>query len=90
MSKENLEYPDAIKLLAQKYNIKLEITGGDNKKFKDLKSQLVEIHDIATNYYIDLLHNTKEGQDALKYLTDRGLSLDTIKKLEYPINGSSN
>ena len=37
MSKENLEYPDAIKLLAQKYNIKLEITGGDNKKFKDLK-----------------------------------------------------
>tara|TARA_Y100000590_G_scaffold469513_1_gene657469 strand:+ start:225 stop:2012 length:1788 start_codon:yes stop_codon:yes gene_type:complete len=82
MSKENLEYPDAIKLLAQKYNIKLEITGGDNKKFKDLKSQLVEIHDIATNYYIDLLHNTKEGQDALKYLTDRGLSLDTIKKFK--------
>jgi len=82
MSKENLEYPDAIKLLAQKYNIKLEITGGDNKKFKDLKSQLIEIHDIATNYYIDLLHNTKEGQDVLKYLTDRGLSLDTIKKFK--------
>ena len=80
MSKENLEYPDAIKYLAQKYNIELEITGGDNKKFKDLKSQLLEIHDIATNYYIDILHNSKEGKNALKYLTDRGLSLETIEK----------
>ena len=34
MAKENLEYPEAIKFLAHKYNIELEITGGD---IKDLK-----------------------------------------------------
>ena len=82
MAKESLEYPEAIKFLAHKYNIELEITGGDNKKFKDLKSQLLEIHSIATDYYIDLLHNTSEGKKALKYLTDRGLSLDTIEEFK--------
>lgn len=82
MAKENLEYPEAIKFLAHKYNIELEITGGDNKRFKDLKSQLLEIHSIATDYYIDLLHNTSEGKKALKYLTDRGLTLDTIEEFK--------
>jgi len=79
---ENLDFPSAVKRLAKMYNIELEITGGDNKQFKDKKDQQLEIHKIADNYYHDLLYNSDEGKSALKYLKDRGLSDSTIKKFK--------
>ena len=79
MEIENLEFPDAIKKLADSFNIVLEITGGDNKKYTDLKSQLLEIHEAASDYYEkSLLSN--ENKNAMNYLTERGLSTDIIKK----------
>ena len=35
MDYEKLEFPDAVKKLAERYNIVLEIQGGDSKKFRD-------------------------------------------------------
>ena len=51
MEMESIEFPDAVQKLADSFNITLEITGGDSKKFKDLKSQLLEIHELASSYY---------------------------------------
>jgi len=79
---ENLDFPGAVKRLAKMYNIKLEITGGDNKQFKDKKDQQLEIHTIADSFYHDLLFDSSDGKKALKYLQERGLSLDTIKKFK--------
>ena len=81
MEIESLEFPDAIKRLADSFNIILEISGGDSKKYSDLKSQLLEIHEFASNYYEkNLLLDT--NKDALNYLTERGLSIDLIKKFK--------
>lgn len=79
MEKENLEFVDAIKTLAQRFNIELEITGGDNKMARDLKSQLLAIHELANNHFQNLLHSTDKGKKALAYLKERGLSNDIIK-----------
>jgi DNA primase len=79
MGIENLEFPDAIKKLAQTFNIVLDISGGDSKQYSDLKSQLIAIHAIATAYYEETL-KSKEGNDALNYLLERGLSKDIIEK----------
>ena len=79
---ENLDFPGAVKRLAKMYSIKLEITGGDNKQFKDKKDQQLEIHTIADSYYHDLLFDSSDGKKALTYLQERGLSLDTIKKFK--------
>ena len=73
MGIENLEFPDAIKHLAQSFNIVLDIKGGDSKKFADTKSQLLAIHQITTNYYQKIL-KTENGEKALNYLKERGLS----------------
>ena len=62
MEKENLDFVDAIKHLARMFNVKLEITGGDNKKTTDLKSQLLRIHEIASKDYENLLYNSTEGK----------------------------
>lgn len=77
MDIENLEFADAIKHLAQSFNVKLDIKGGDSKKFSDLKSQLHAIHEIATSYYQKVLQSV-DGEKALLYLKDRGLSKKII------------
>ena len=79
MEIENLEFADAIKRLAQTFNITLDIQGGDSKKYADLKSQLIAIHQFATQYYQKILLS-ENGKDALKYLTDRGLSKQIIEE----------
>jgi len=79
MEIESLEFPDAIKKLAQTFNIVLDISGGDSKQYVDLKSQLIAIHAIATAYYEETL-KSNEGNDALNYLLERGLSKDIIEK----------
>ena len=87
MAIESLEFPDAIKKLAQTFNIALDITGGDSKKFSDLKSQLIAIHAFATSYYQKIL-NSEEGEDALNYLLERGLSKNIIE--QYKLGFSPN
>ena len=79
MEIENLEFADAIKRLAQTFNITLDIQGGDSRKYADLKSQLIAIHQFATQYYQKILLS-ENGKDALKYLTDRGLSKQIIEE----------
>ena len=78
MEIENLEFVDAIKKLAQTFNIVLDIKGGDSKKYADLKSQLIAIHNYTAKYYQKIL-TSKMGKDALHYLTDRGLSKKIIE-----------
>ena len=73
MEVEQLEFIDAIKHLAQSFNIVLDIKGGDSKKFADTKSQLLAIHQITTNYYQKIL-KSENGEKALNYLKERGLS----------------
>ena len=81
MEIDSLEFADAIQKLADSFNITLEITGGDSKKFKDLKSQLYEIHEIASSYYEENLFSD-QNKNALSYLTERELSEDIIKKFK--------
>ena len=78
MEIDRLEFADAIKHLAQNFNITLDIKGGDSKKFSDLKSQLFAIHELATNQYQENL-NSSTGKKALGYLKERGLSEKIIK-----------
>ena len=88
MAIEKLEFIEAIKFLAEKYNIEIDLnTNKSNKLF----SQLFEIHLIAANFYNDNLQSTK-GQNIIKYLNSRGINNDTIKdfKLGFsPDNWSS-
>lgn len=81
MDYEKLEFVDAVKKLAQNYNIILDIQGGDNKKFTDTKSQLIAMHNYATKYYHNILLSDK-GKNAYSYLKERGLSKDIIEQFQ--------
>ena len=81
MEIDNLEFADAIKHLAHNFNITLDIQGGDSKKFSDLKSQLMAIHEFATNFYQKAL-DTENGKKALTYLKERGLTDKMISEFK--------
>ncbi len=78
MKMEGLEFRDALKLLAEKAGVQLEDRGYDNS---GEKSKALEILDISGKFYQECL-KIKTGKKAFKYLSDRGLSKDTIEKFQ--------
>ncbi len=80
MEIENLEFVDALKHLADQYNIELEIDSASGIS-RDLTTQLLDIHEKTAHHYLKNL-GTEEGQVVLKHLLERGLTKDTIRKFK--------
>ena len=78
---ENITYNQAIAKLGTRLGLDLE--SNDNKEASyDLNNEFDIMyygHRLLADYYNYILLNTKEAEDALKYLLDRGLSEDVIK-----------
>lgn len=74
---ENLDYIDAVKLLAERSGITLPQDGYDDSMQK-LKNTIFEINREAARFYHSYLMSP-DGKWALDYLVDRGLSVATIK-----------
>lgn len=74
---ENVSFIEAVGIVAQKSGIDIDV--GDFKQ--EVISQYKEEHkimELANKFYQNNL-KTKAGEDALKYLTDRGISEEVIK-----------
>ena len=78
MEKENLDFPEALKFLAQQAGITLSRTSHELPGFK--KTRLLEALTLAGRFYHYLLTQHKLGRPALEYLHQRQISNDSIKK----------
>lgn len=74
---ENLDYMESIKLLAEKSGVALPENGYDDSMQK-LKNTIYDINRETARFFHSYLMS-ENGKWALKYLTDRGLTLSTIK-----------
>ena len=75
MENEKLSFVEALQQLGQQLGIELSFSGGNESKgFFD---GLYRIHETASSLYHKTLLSER-GERALKYLTDRGLSRETI------------
>lgn len=91
MEHESLSYPEAIRYLANKYNITLEETEvtEEYREEQQLIDSLYLINEYACDHFENNLHETDEGQSiGLSYFKKRGFINQTIKKfrLGYAIN----
>ena len=78
MEWEKLTFIEVIEKLAQTYGIKIEMTKGEFQA-KNLKTQLLEIHKIASEYYQESLF-LDENKEYLDYfLNKRNISKDMIQ-----------
>lgn len=79
MDYENVSYVEALKILANKLGIALNIN--INYKKQDNHEHLYEIYDFSNKFYQNNL-NTSLGHDAREYLKNRGITEDIIKEFK--------
>ncbi len=77
---ENLEFKEALKLLAGKAGVTLPQYHSQDKGAVDEKELLLRINNFAARYYHEVLTTSSAGQQALAYLKNRGLTDGTIKQ----------
>jgi len=85
MEHEKYSYVDALKWLANKYNIEIEETfATDEQKLQQQSADsLYIINNFAQQFFTRMLFETEEGQDiGLSYLKERGFREDIIKKFQ--------
>jgi DNA primase len=76
---ENLEFKDALKILADKAGVKLPTFRPENPAVQDEKELLYRINDFAARYYNKVLFSPL-GKPALEYLRNRGLNEATMNR----------
>ncbi len=75
---ENLEFPEALKILAEKAGVKLVAV---SPEFQNFKTRLYDLHEAATQFYQNVLSTSPLGAKALQYLTvQRGLTKEIISE----------
>ena len=78
MKQEALTFPEAVKTLAEKANIRIDAF---NTKEKDQgTSTLYEVNEKATCFFTDMLLKTKDGKRSRDYVSSRLINDDSIKK----------
>lgn len=85
MKHEQLSYFEALKYLADKYNIEVkvqELTDEQKEKHNERESLFI-ITEYARDYFVNNLHNTVEGKTiAMPYFRERGFRTDIIQKFQ--------
>jgi DNA primase len=86
MELEHKSYPEALRYLAEKYNIEIEETEAPTEKQVEEKNErdsLFIVAAFAQRYYTQQLLETEEGQNiGLTYFKERGFNKETIEKFQ--------
>lgn len=83
MDHEKYSYPEALKFLANKYNIEVEETveSKENIELNSARESLYIVSQFAANFFEEQLWNSDDGRAiGLSYFKERGFREDIIKK----------
>jgi DNA primase len=83
MEMEKCEFPEAIRVVAEKCGIALprpKERTPEERKENQQRAVLIEMHREAQAFFVKQLETTGEGMAARAYLEDRGLDKDTIAR----------
>lgn len=86
MEKEQYSYPEALKWLAEKYNIELPedrpLSEEEQEAISERESLYI-VNEFAKNHFKHNLHETEEGTSiALSYFLERGFRKDIVEKFD--------
>lgn len=88
MKRENLDFGEALRLLAQRAGVELEGRSTEAAETEKRLDLLREINQTTALYFHDLLLNSAEAAQARAYLDQRGLNRETIDRFQigYALN----
>lgn len=86
MEHEHFSYPEALKWLADRYNIEIPedkpLTSEEQQRLSERESLQI-INDYAREFFMDRMHNGSEGKTiGLSYFIERGFRKDIIEKFQ--------
>ncbi len=79
MQYEKMEFPEAVKMLAERAGVELPKYEKADDAATSLASQLYELNNLAAGFYQDYLRSDK-GKKALDYMKKRGLSSENLSE----------
>lgn len=82
MINQKMGFVEAVRLLAEKFNIELESDNLEREEGLISKSLLKDALDTASRFYNFYLLHAEDGKGALKYLYERGFGLDFINRFQ--------
>jgi len=77
MRQENIEFPEAVEMLAEKAGIAIPRARGDRQELTSLANQLYKLNDIAAQFFQTSLAGSGP---AAEYLRSRGIGAETVKQ----------
>ena len=86
---QHLSYPEALRYLAKKYNIKIEEKEPTPEEImqQSIREKMFNINEFADKYFVDTLWNTDEGKTiGLEYFRERGYFDPIIQKFHLGYN----
>ena len=92
MEHEHFTYPEALRYLAKKYNIKIEEKQQTAAEImqQSIREKMYNINEFADKYFVDTLWNTEEGKTiGLEYFRERGYLNPIIEKFHLGYNPDS-
>ncbi len=92
MEHEHFTYPEALRYLAKKYNIKIEEKQQTAEEImqQSIREKMYNINEFADKYFVDTLWNTEEGKTiGLEYFRERGYLNPIIEKFHLGYNPDS-
>lgn len=78
---EHMEFPEVLKLLADRAGVVLPERRPEDAKQQDMRERVYRVNAFASKFYHQLLFS-KQGVGALSYITERGLTEDTLRTWE--------
>ncbi len=87
MKKENLDFGEALRLLAQRAGVIIPTQPGRDEE-KEERERLFKINEVAAQYFQKLLLNSPEGTKARNYVQSRGFTEKTVSEFQmgYSLN----
>jgi DNA primase len=77
MEIEGISFPEALRILAPKAGVTLK---NFDRSLDSKRNRLLDISDLAAKFYHHQLLNNKQAEGVRQYLTERGLSEETIEE----------
>lgn len=83
MDIENISFPDAVAKLGKRIGIHVDTQNQSmdkpSRQYSKKEENMFEAHQFVADVYHHLLMNTEEGEEALKYLQNRGFTKEDIE-----------
>jgi len=80
MKYERMEFPEVTRMLAEKLGIEIPQSTFDRGE-QSLNTRIIELNELASQFYHHILKNNKEASGAREYLTKRGINALAINNL---------